>query len=376
VRILYLGSGRSIHVIRWVRAIAARGHDVYFATQAKLREPIPECAGVEILPNSGVLGYLFNVRAFRRLTERLRPDVIHVHYATGYGMLARLAAGSAPIVLTVYGSDVLDFPHLGRWHRALLIKNLRSARVITSASRAMADAIRELLPAAKIFVVPFGVDTSKFRPILQASSADALIVGTVKGLDPVYGVDLLLRAFSLLPRRGTQPLKLVIGGCGPAMSDLRALSEKLGIARDVTFLGDVPHDEVPRVLGTFTVYAALSRRESFGVAVAEASACGIPIVATRVGGLPEVVLDGVTGLLVPPEDARAAADAIARLLADSQARSAMGMAGRDFVRKTYKWDLCVDAMLEVYRVACEPAARSRQELPGVSATRSRVSIDA
>lgn len=206
MRILYLGSGRSIHVVRWVRAIAARGHDAYLATQDKLCEPIPECAGVEILPSSGVRGYLLNVRAFRRLTERLRPDVVHVNYATGYGMLARLAGGSAPIVLTVYGSDVLEFPRIGRWHRALLIGNLRNARVITSASRALADAVSELLPAAKVVVVPFGVDTSKFRPILQTPSADALVVGTVKGLDPVYGIDLLLRAFSLLPRYGAQPL--------------------------------------------------------------------------------------------------------------------------------------------------------------------------
>ena len=111
MRILYVGSGRSIHVIRWVRAIAARGQDVYLATQDELREPIRECAGVEILPSSGALGYLFNVRAVRRLIERLRPDLVHANYATGYGMLARLAGGSAPIVLTVYGSDVLEFPH-------------------------------------------------------------------------------------------------------------------------------------------------------------------------------------------------------------------------------------------------------------------------
>jgi len=291
-------------------------------------------------------------------------------------MLARLAGGSAPIVLTVYGSDVLEFPHIGKWHRALVIQNLRNARVITSASTALADAVRALLPAAKVVVVPFGVDTSKFRPIVQASSGDALIVGTVKGLDPVYGIDVLLRAFSLLPRDSAQPVKLVIGGSGPATADLHALSEKLGIAGDVTFLGDIPHDEVPRVLSTFAVYAALSRRESFGVAVAEASACGIPVVATRVGGLPEVVREGVTGLLVPSGDTQAAADAIARLLADPQERSAMGNAGTDFVRNTYEWDLCVDAMLEVYRAACEPAARSYQQFLGVSGTQPRVSIDA
>ena len=91
-----------------------------------------------MLPFSGSLGYLLNVAAFRRLALRVEPDVVHVNYATGYGTLARLAAVSAPVVLTVFGSDVLDFPRSGRWHRELLVGNLRSARVITSASRAMA----------------------------------------------------------------------------------------------------------------------------------------------------------------------------------------------------------------------------------------------
>jgi len=329
---------------------------------------------VELLPHSGARGYLLNVAATRRLTARLRPDLTHAHYATGYGTLAHLAAGSVPVVLSVYGTDVLQFPHLGWLQRALLTRNLRKARVITSASKALAQAVTELVSTATVAVVPFGVDTSEFRPI-QTTPGDALIVGTVKGLDPLYGIDILLRAFSALPRHGSQPLKLVVGGTGPAEKDLRALSEKLGIAEASTFLGDVPHAEVPRVLNTFSVYAALSRSESFGVAVAEASACGIPVVATRIGGLSEVVQDRVTGLLVPPEDPQAAADAIAGLLADPKERSRMGAAGRDFVRTTYEWESCVDAMLEVYRAACNGLPASRQQAPVLSATRRRVSID-
>jgi glycosyltransferase involved in cell wall biosynthesis len=331
---------------------------------------------VETLPFSGPLGYLLNVGAFRRLARRVRPDVVHVNYATGYGTLARLAAVRVPVVLTVFGSDVMDFPRGGRWHRALVIGNLRIARVITSASRAMADVVRALLPDADVAVVPFGVDTSKFRPIAQSSSADVPVVGTVKGLDPVYGIDVLLRAFSLLPRAGNKSVKLVIAGSGGALADLRALSDELGITDDVTFLGDVPHDQVPQVLNTFTVYAALSRREGFGVSAAEASACGIPIVVTGVGGLPETVQDGITGFLVPPEDPRAAADAIGRLLADPQERSAMGLAGRDFVRKTFEWDTCVDTMLDVYRAASDPEISPHKRGPGLSASRRRVSIDA
>ena len=111
-------------------------------------------------------------------------------------------------------------------------------------------------------------------------------------------------------------------------------------------------------------------------AAAEASACEIPIVVTCVDGLAEVVLDGITGLLVPPENPQAAAAAIGRLLADSRERSAMGNAGRHFVQETFEWDVCVNAMLDVYRMASDSGARYQKRTLLGSATRRGVSIEA
>jgi glycosyltransferase involved in cell wall biosynthesis len=362
VRIAYLGSGRSIHTLRWVSAVAARGHAVHLVTQDPLREPLPEAASVEILPRSGQLGYFLNVWALRRIVRRLRPDLLHVNYAAGYGTLARLAALPTPLLLSVWGSDVEEVPGRSRWHRALIIGNLRSAGLITSTSHDMANTVRGLLPAAPIAVVPFGIDTARFRPVTRdaATGTSAVLIGTVKGLDRVYGIDILLRAFALLPRQtadGT-PVRLVVAGTNGPLETYRALARELGVEGAVTFLGDVPHGEVPELLSTFTVYAALSRRESFGVAVLEASACGVPVVVTRVGGLPEAVQDGVTGLIVGPENPAAAAAAIGSLLDDPSSARDYGLAGREFVRATYEWSASVDMMIDAYRRLLDASGRA------------------
>lgn len=379
MRLVYLGSGRSIHTVRWVRGLARRGHEVHLVTQQPLREPVPECASVSLLPIAGPLGYLLNWWALRRLVRRVRPDVLHVNYATGYGTLARLAAVRVPTVLTVWGSDVHEFPERGPLFRALVARNLGAAAVVTSASEAMARAVRALRPGVRVVVVPFGVDTGTFRPPSTPVAPGAeRVVGTVKGLAPVYGIDLLLRAFAAArgPSDSAAPPRLVIAGEGAGRPELEALARTLGIADAVTFVGDVSHARVPALLGSFTVFVALSRCESFGVAVVEASACGVPVVVTAVGGLPEVVQPGVTGEIVPPEDVAAAARAIRALLDDPVRAVAMGRAGRAFVQRHFEWDACVDRMVAVFEeVAGAAAAGGALPGTGVTGAARRISID-
>jgi glycosyltransferase involved in cell wall biosynthesis len=245
------------------------------------------------------------------------------------------------------------------------VRNLRAAAVVTSASEAMARVVRSLDPAARVVVVPFGVDTGKFRPPAGSGPRPERIVGTVKGLDPVYGIDLLLHAFAALrgARDSAPPTRLVIAGEGTARAALQTLARSLGLEGLVEFLGDVAHARVPALLGSFSVYVALSRRESFGVGVAEASACGVPVVVSDVGGLPEVVEAGVTGEIVPTEDPAAAAGAIRRLLEDPVRASAMGRAGRERIQRRFEWSACVDRMLAVYADAC---GASTPPAPGVT----------
>ena len=359
MRLLLVAAANSVHTWRWASAFAERGHEVHLLTQHAAVASYPADVRIHRLPHWGGLGYFLNRGAAMRLARSLQPDAINAHYASGYGTLApRLT--SAPLILNVWGSDVYEFPETSRLHRWLLRSNLKRADAVVSTSGVMADRTRAICPElSEVTVVPFGVDAGVFSPAPKADGQR--VIGTVKTLAPKYGIDTLIEAFSLLNRMdGMAGVRLRLVGDGPSRAALEALAVRLGISDHVDFIGPVSHDRVPGELHRLDVYVALSRAESesFGVAVIEASACGLPVVVSRVGGLPEVVEHGATGLVVPKEDAASAAAAMAILLGDEQKRAAMGAAGRARVLEHYEWRSCVDRQLAVIKSAIDKRAGS------------------
>ena len=356
MRIALLGPAISIHLQRWAQALAARGHAVCVLTQHPCeRDLLPAGVHLVVLPHRGLPGYFLNAWRLRRALKAWRPDIVNAHYASGYGSTAALC-GVRPVLLSVWGSDVYDFPFESAAKGFLIRFNLRSATAVASTSHAMARQTRRLVPTlSPIAVTPFGVDIARFAPDPLLRERRYLTVGSVKALASKYGMDLLIRAFAGMQRDEriralAQPRRLLIVGGGPERARLEALAAELGIADDTVFVGAVPHDEVPAWLGRLDVYAAPSRldSESFGVAVIEASACGLPVVVSDVGGLPEVVLDGETGLVVPREDVASLQSALARLVLDGALRERLGAQGREHVFRHYDWVRCVDAMEAAY----------------------------
>lgn len=345
MRILLVGAASSVHLMRWANAFVERGHDVHLATQHVPINGFSSAVHMHAMPHRGGLGYMLNRPRLRRLIRSIAPDVVNAHYASGYGTLA-VRAG-VPLVLNVWGSDVYEFPDSGPLQRWLLRRNLKRADQVVSTSEVMAKRTVSVCPQVRnIKVVPFGVDMERFAP--SDSQHEALVIGTVKTLAPKYGIDTLVRAFAEVVASHPQARLRIVGG-GPQEGELKRLSVDLGITSYVDFVGPVPHERVPDELRRIDIYAALSRAdsESFGVAVIEASACGLPVVVSEVGGLPEVVEAGVTGLVVPRDDAHAAAAALRRLMDSDSERRAMGLAGRVRVEQHYAWPHCVDRMLQV-----------------------------
>lgn len=353
-RVLLLSGASSVHTIRWANAFAQQpGMEVHLVSQHDPIDALGPAVVFHRLPHLKGAGYITNGPRLRALVRRLKPGVVNVHYATGYGTLAHWV-GDVPLVLNVWGSDVYDFPDEGAIHRRLVQRNLRRADRLVSTSEAMADRVQALCPELpRATVVPFGVDTDLFRPSATRPVNERLVVGTVKVLASKYGIDTLMHAFARVVQHHGADAGLRLVGEGPQEQELRALAERSGLGGRIAFIPRVAHERVPDELARFDVYAALSRldSESFGVAVIEASACGLPVVVSDAGGLPEVVRDGVTGLVVRRDDPLAAAKAIAGLLADPALRTRMGDAGRAHVQERYQWAHCVARMCSVLRGA-------------------------
>lgn len=359
MKVVLLSSGSSIHTIRWANGLADKGVEVVLVSQHKIQDSISKSVRFIRLSYSGALGYFRNVAEFKKLLAVECPDVLNVHYASGYGTTAQLA-GFHPSVLSVWGSDVYSFALKTPLHRWWARRNLMAASQVASTSHAMAHQIRSIAPAlTDIKITPFGVDMARFCPRISETnlekSSKHFVLGTVKSLAPSYGIDILLEAFALLIQRlnstapeFAQKIQLRIVGNGPSLESLQCKANILGISNKTEFVKAVPHNLVPDELHKLDIYVALSRQESFGVAVVEASACGIPVVVSDVGGLPEVVVNGETGYVVPRENPEVAAEMLEKLVLNKNDREMMGLAGRTYVQDHYDWNKNVEQMIAVY----------------------------
>jgi glycosyltransferase involved in cell wall biosynthesis len=200
----------------------------------------------------------------------------------------------------------------------------------------------------KIIITPFGIDCKNFKPL--ETEKKSFIIGTVKSVEKVYGIDWLIKSFKIIKRRlPNLNLKLLIVGSGTMEEFFRNKIKAEGLEDIAELTGFISADKVKFYHNMIDVFVALSISESFGVSVLEASACEKPVVVSDVGGLPEVVENGVTGFVVPSQNPEAAADAIEKLILDKKLRLCMGKAGRQRVLKKFDWNLSVDQMLDIYK---------------------------
>lgn len=360
MKIVLLSAASSIHTVRWANGLSSAGHEVHVISQHPQADLLDSAITVHIFPFRGGVGYFTMVPAVRKLLTEIKPDIVNAHYASGYGTTARLV-DFHPWVLSVWGSDVYDFPHKSCLHKWLVKKNLSAADRVASTSNCMADETRTLLPElADIAITPFGVDLNAYAGLMPEPSVQKkkLVIGTVKTMKPKYGVDTLIESYALLlnslklkPELNPPQLELRLVGGGEQTCELQELANSLGIADSVTFVGQVPHSLVPQELVKLDIYVALSRldSESFGVAVIEAGAAGRPVLVSDAGGLPEVTVEGKTGFIVKRENAHAAAAALEKLVLDPELRHYMGKAGQVHVAKNYSWDISIETMLRTYK---------------------------
>ncbi|HXH22429.1 MAG TPA: glycosyltransferase [Dehalococcoidia bacterium] len=345
MRILYLADAPYPHTQRWVRHFAERGHEcevLSFRPAAIEGARVTHLSGLEAL---GKLRYLVKARGVARLVRERKPDLLHAMHLTSYGFLGALS-GYHPFIASVWGMDVFEAPRLSPLHGWITRYALSHADAVTATGPALARAtMRFMPPDCGVRSIPYGVDLDRFRPAEPLPRED-VVVGTVSRLSPEKGLRHLIEAVASAGLR--DQVKLRIAGEGPQRRRLEALVRERGLQGRVEFSGWLEYDNVPGFLRTLDIFVLPSLFEGFGVAAVEASACGLPVIASRVQGLPDVVVDGVTGSLVPPGDAGAIAEAIGQLARDPALRLRLGQAGREFVAEHYDWAKNAAEMARLY----------------------------
>ncbi len=345
MRICIIGNASNIHIVKWANGLSGIDHEVYLLSADKpgIDEINPKVY-LFVLPFRPPAGYYLNWLWTRKLINQIQPDILNTHYASGYGTLSRLI-NFRPTLLSVWGSDVFDVPYQNRIMFNIVRKNLQAATRIASTSKIMREQVLKLYQSPyEIFVTPFGVDLDVFKPNRKQDSQN-ITIGIIKTIDEKYGQTYLIKAFKLLLDRLKSEsqteianrLRLIIIGDGPQKIVVQSLVTQLSLDGQVSIIGRVKNADVPYYLNQFNIACFPSMSESFGVAAIEASACEVPVIASNIGGLPEVVIDGKTGYLVKPGNEQDLSEKMYHLVIDKELRKKMGLEGRKFVSKNYDW---------------------------------------
>jgi glycosyltransferase involved in cell wall biosynthesis len=303
------------------------------------------------------LAYPAALLALARSLRRERIDLLHVHLfePSVIGLLAGVLAGTRARVLTRHYSDYhtrIDRP----WHVRLDQLCTRLAHVVIAVSRHTAEHLTgvEGAPARKVRVILNGVDLERARisspdaprRLRQELGGGAQLLLVPARLHPEKGHSHLFRALPELRQRCKQPFLVLVAGDGPFRAEYEREVAALGVSDLVRFLG-FRHD-MPDLMAAADLVVLPSVTEAFGLVLTEALFLGTPVVATRVGGVPEIIADGVDGVLVPPGDSAALAAAIGGLLTSDEARARLQGAGRRKVAETFGFDRMIRGYESLY----------------------------
>ena len=311
------------------------------------------------LPRIGWQMLTGDVRPYLRLMRSGQPSLIHAHFGIeGVSALGLAMHLKVPLVTTFHGFDAtLKTPAMltsPAWFRYPLLRRrlAREGHLFLCASSFIRQKLLETgFPESRTHTHYIGVDCRTIQPRVHLE--EQLRILHVARLVEVKGTRYLLRAFARVAR-SHDLVRLLIIGDGPLRRPLQALAASLGVGDRVEFLGALPHAEVlasmrkAAMLVLPGIRTATGREEGLGMVLLEAAATGVPIIGSRVGGIPECIVDGKTGFLVPERDEEALTARMGELLADPERRRAMGAAGRALVEDRFDIDRQTAALENFY----------------------------
>jgi len=323
--------------------------------------------------------YTFSLRARRALQDRRADfDLVHDNQCLGRGLVPMMEEDGWPVMATLHHPITvdrdLDFAHntnpfrrltLRRWYGFLGMQMevaRKISRVVTVSESSKRDITAQMgVPNDRLHVVPVGVDPSIFRPMPHIARVPGRLMTTASADVPMKGLSPLLEALAKV-RTERPDAHLVVIGRPKERSKIPALIDRLGLTDSVEFVSGVTTERIVELYAETEVACVPSLYEGFSLPAVEAMACGVPLVATTGGAVPEVVgRDNETGLLVPPGDPSALATGILRALGDAELRARIGAAGRERALEMFTWRQTAVGTIEQWRILLEEHARTAHD---------------
>lgn len=279
------------------------------------------------------------------LARRKRLDAIIIQYPLPamfyFGILKSLSR--CPLLITYQGNDAHDLSLWTPQEQRLVKFVLEKADIVLAVSRTLISKVKAVLPDLRL---------SRSGLLPNGAPLDAIVavegIQTHAGLPPNYvltaghlihrkGVDIIIAALGMAKDQGVK-LNLVVAGDGPDRENLVRLAYKHSVSEQIVFLGNQPHREVLSLMKSCLLFVLASRAEGMPLVIAEAMACGKAVIGSNVDGVPEIVQDGKTGILVPPEDPKSLAAALIRLCSDGPYRDTLSKQGKEWAFREYNWE--------------------------------------
>jgi len=360
MRILLLSDTYSEHTEKWALGLASNGIEVglfsfnkasyaWYQNKTNITVLFEPKNQLEVSASSK-LSYLKYVKLLKHAILQFKPDVVHAHYATSYGLIGALS-GFHPFVISAWGTDVMKFPQKNFVFKSILKYNLKKADAICATSHTIKDYLKPVT-SKSIHVIPFGVNIEEFskKEVKSLFSEESYVIGCIKALEDLYNIDVLIKAFAVLKSKfPSKSLKLLIIGVGSREAELKKMVSDLKLVDDVTFTGRIPFYEVSNYFNMLDVLVNISDYESFGVSVIEAMACEKPVIATNTGGLKEIIENSTFGSLVEIANVEQTAYEMERYLLDENLKQKVGKAARAKVIEKYNWTNNIHQMIDLYR---------------------------
>lgn len=341
MRIVLIADATSVHTQRWASYFVQQGDEVHLITY-KPPDGVIEDVHLHVIKsvfNNLYLAFLPRHLKIYLLVRKLKPDIIHAHFISKFGFHAAFL-GFNPVVMSAWGDDILIIPFWSKllWYFTKL--SMKKADMIYAVSGDMAEKIIVDfgVDPEKVSVVPFGVDTHIFQPMIKdgAKSNSKTIVFSNRNFLEVYNIETLINAIRLVINTNNN-IHFIIKGSGPLEESLKELAGNLDVDEYVTFVGWTEYHDMPKYLHNCDIYVSTAISDGTPVSVLEAMACGKACIVTDVGGVSEWIENGVSGCLIPPQNPQILAEKIMELARTPSKCEVLGKEAHRVVTERGDW---------------------------------------